>query len=128
MKYPQITKAAISKNSGSFAIENFVLHLDIPKDYKTLVKKIDESFKKGIESSAQKILENFGLGAQLSLFHWDARGLYEFFIGAGNGGALFDQETGHWSFKSVKYYRDALAVSNILTLYLNNLQQYRELK
>jgi len=109
MKFPRIYKG-------------YVLEYEVPENYEELIKNIDEQFIKITENLAKKVLEEFG-GYKYPSFQWDEkRGLHSIVIGNGRG-AYLDSYTRRWIFKNIGYENQALAVFNIISMYLNKLQE-----
>lgn len=110
MKFPRIYKG-------------YFLAYEVPENYEESIKNIDEKFIKVTENLAKKVLEEFETGYKYPSFRWDEkRGLHSIVIGDGRG-AYLNKDNGRWIFKNIAYEDQALAVFNIISMYLNKLQQ-----
>jgi len=109
MKFPRIYKG-------------YVLEYEVPENYEELIKNIDEQFIKRTQDLAKRVLEEFGHGYKYPSFQWDEkRGLHSIVIGNGRGAYLNDNR--RWVFKNIVYEDQALTVFNIISMYLNKLQE-----
>lgn len=111
--------------------EQYGLNFEVPKNYKELVKKIDEDFIRGTQNSAKLVLKEFEVHCEFPQFQWDKeRGLHAIHIGEGRGAYLgcgenLEEDEGY-IFKNIDESWQALAVFNIISLYLNRLQEYKK--
>lgn len=113
MKYPRIEFSGI-----------YHLDLEVPEHYNELIKNIDENFIRGTKNLAQLILKEFEAGGSLFNLQFDEKkGLYGIHIGKGRGAYLYENK---WIFKNIDESWQALAVFNIISLYLNRLQEYKK--
>ena len=113
MRYPSI------KFSGIYHLD-----LEIPENYNELVKNIDEDFIRGTKNLVQLILKEFEAKGPLFNLQFDEkRGLHGIHIGNGRGAYLYENK---WVFKNIDESWQAFAVFNIISLYLNKLQEYKK--
>ena len=111
MKFPRIYKG-------------YILDYEVPENYEELVKNIDEKFIKATKNLAKKVLEEFEIESKYPYFHWDnKKGLEAIHLGREGRGAFFNKDNRKWVFKNIDESWQALAVFNIISLYLNRLQQ-----
>lgn len=104
--------------------EQYSLNFEVPDTYNELVNKIDEDFIRGTINSARPVLKEFGVRCEFPQFQWDEkRGLHSIYIGDGRGAYLYENK---WIFKNIDESWQALAVFNIISLYLNRLQEYKK--
>ncbi len=113
MKYPRINF------TGAYHLD-----LDVPENYKEIVKNIDENFIRGTENLAKIVLKEFEAEDIPTSFQWDKeRGLCGINIGQCG---IFLYENKKYIFKNIDESWQALAVFNVISLYLNKLMDYKK--
>lgn len=113
MKFPRIRRGPM-------------LDFQFPEDYKALFKRTDDNFKRETENLFKFTLEEWNINPTIEDFHWDDEiGLEAIHLGEGSG-AYFIPDKRKWVYKNIDRYYQALAVFNMISLYLNRLEEYRE--
>jgi len=103
----------------------FHLDFELPKNYEKMVECIDKKFIASLTGVSKCILEEFDAGETI-YFHWDKRrGVHGIHIGTGQGALLNEgsDDEKRYVFKNLKEWNRAFAVINIITTYLNKLEE-----
>lgn len=112
----------ISKVEGSLG---FGLYWRIPKEYRELVKKITPEFREGMQKRADLTQKSFGLstysGSYPKLSWSEEKGLTSIVAGTGCPCVTLGSMN-NYSFHNVDSSVQALALIEMLSIYLNGLQ------
>ena len=120
MKYPRI-EFHKSYNKWSYSLD-----YEVPENYEKLIKNIDENFIKKTQNLAKLVLKEFDVVCEYPVFQWnEKRGLHSIYIGDGRRALLLENSLGkneRYFFQNISESWHALALFNIISLYLNKLQ------
>jgi len=112
----------ISKGEGNLS---FDLYWRMPKEHRELIKKITPEFREGMQKMANLTQKSFGLpnssGSYPRLSWSEEKGLTGIVVGNGCPCVMLGSMS-NYSFHNVDFSTQALALIEMLSIYLNGLQ------